>query len=126
MKHAKLISIILLFGMLQACGTLSTETTTLPFDIASTSGDVASTSSGTTGGDTSSAAAITFLERDMAWIKRDAASGQGEHVEALAALMGEPDPKAFAAWLQQHYAEVFTDTGAAGVYARIRTLRSVG
>lgn len=110
--------------LLQACGTVSTETTTLPFDVASTSGDVASTASGSTGGNESSAATLAYLNSDLDWVKRDAAQGQGEHIDALASLLGETDKAAFANWAQANYAQIFSTDSADDIYARIVELRS--
>lgn len=110
---------------LSACSTISTETTEIPFDIASTSGDIASTASGSTGGDdSSSVAARAYLESDLAWIKRDAANGQGEHLDALAVLVGAANDPSFGSWMKQHYGEIFLENSSAdSVYTTIMTLR---
>lgn len=124
--HIRTTAIILSGALLiSACGTLTTETTTLPFDVASTSGDVASTASGTTGGeDSSSVAVLRFIESELAWIRRDAARGGGEYLDALAELMNESDPQQFAKSLQSNYPEIFVaGADAAQVYENIQRLR---
>lgn len=125
-KTLRLSSLFIITTALSACGTISTETTEIPFDIASTSGDIASTASGSTGGDDSSSlAARAYLESDLAWIKRDAANGQGEHLQALAILVGAADDPNFGSWMKQHYAQIFSGNSTADdVYAKIMSLRS--
>src|SRR5882672_4262304 len=50
-----------------------------------------------------------FVNDRFKAIRAEAARGQGENVEALAAMLGEPDRKEFARWMQTNYTPLFTD-----------------
>lgn len=93
-------------------GCLTTDATTLPFDLASTTGDAASSSGSSSGGDEQANLRTRhYVRTQIDWIERDAAGGEGEHIEALAVLLGEDDPKAFAGWAQANHGALFTDLG---------------
>lgn len=92
-------------------GCMTTDATTLPFDLASTSGDAASSASSSTEGDDEAASLRTrhYVRTQLDWIEREAASGEGEHIETLAVLLGEANPGAFASWAQAHHGQLFSD-----------------
>ena len=50
-----------------------------------------------------------FVNVRMASLKKEAAAGEGENLEALAQLMGKEDKKAFSSWLQVNYDELFNE-----------------
>jgi len=50
-----------------------------------------------------------FIEKRYNAIRKDAATGGGENIEALAQIMGEKDSKAFAAWMQVNYSQLFSE-----------------
>ncbi len=115
MRLPILPSLLILAGLplllsLNACSVTS-EATEVPFDLASTSGE-ASTSSSSSGddeADAKTAARERFVASQIDWLRRDAARGQGESLDALAVLLGEPDSLAFGQWTQTHYAQLFTN-----------------
>lgn len=74
----------------------------------------AATSGTTTGAeiedeDNDFAQARRFTRSQLALIQRDAATGNGENIQALANLLGEADTPAFGAWIQQNYQALFFD-----------------
>ena len=105
---AHLIAALLATGL---TGCMTTDATTLPFDLASTTGDAASSASSSTGGDDETASLRTrhYVRTQLDWIEREAASGEGEHIETLGVLLGEEDPRAFASWAQAHHGQLFAD-----------------
>lgn len=50
-----------------------------------------------------------FVDVRIASIKKEAAAGEGENIEALARLMGKQDKAAFSVWMQVHYDELFNN-----------------
>lgn len=50
-----------------------------------------------------------FVDVRIASIKKEAAAGEGENLEALARLMGKQDKTAFSGWMQVHYDELFNN-----------------
>lgn len=50
-----------------------------------------------------------FVDVRIASIKKEAAAGEGENIEALARLMGKQDKTAFSEWMQVHYDELFNN-----------------
>lgn len=96
---------------LTACTT--TDAVSLPFDLASTTGDAASSASSSSGGDDDGTQARLDQERyvnaQIDWIARDAARGEGENLAALAALLGETDEAAFSLWAHNNYALLFSE-----------------
>lgn len=50
-----------------------------------------------------------FVDVRIASIKKEAAAGEGENLEALARLMGKQDKTAFSGWMQVHYEELFNN-----------------
>jgi hypothetical protein len=49
-----------------------------------------------------------FIEKRYNAIRKDAATGGGENIRALAQIMGERDSQAFAAWMQSNYDQLFS------------------
>ena len=49
-----------------------------------------------------------FVDQRYVAIRKDAAAGSGENIEALAELMGQTDKEAFASWMQDNYDNLFT------------------
>ena len=48
-----------------------------------------------------------FVNVRIASIKKEAAAGKGENIDALAQLMGKKDKKAFSIWMQENYDVLF-------------------
>lgn len=51
--------------------------------------------------------AAAFADSQMAMLRREAAVGGGEHIDALALLLAIDDGDAMGRWMQRHYAAVF-------------------
>lgn len=49
-----------------------------------------------------------FVDQRYVAIRKDAATGSGENIEALAELMGRQDKQAFASWMQDNYDNLFS------------------
>ena len=71
--------------------------------------DVTSSTSSTLDAVTPDVTLNRFVDQRYVAIRKDAATGSGENVEALAQLMGKEDKKAFAVWMQDNYDSLFTD-----------------
>lgn len=68
--------------------------------------------------------AVAFVDTQRPQLAREAARGGGEHVDALAGLLGESDRAAFGHWLQAHYDHIFTGSDdAEAVVTRITARR---
>ena len=50
-----------------------------------------------------------FVDVRIATIKKEAAAGEGENLNALARLMGKEDKTAFSDWMQANYSELFNE-----------------
>ena len=50
-----------------------------------------------------------FVDVRIASIKKEAAAGEGENLEALANLMGKQNKAAFSGWMQTNYEELFNN-----------------
>ncbi|MAA74557.1 MAG: hypothetical protein CMN28_07615 [Salinisphaeraceae bacterium] len=92
-----------------------------------TTGSTAATSAMTTheANENDYARAREFARSQHVALRRDAAAGEGEHLDAFAALMREDNSEAFGGWLQSHYSVVFDqaqDQGA--IVDRILALRA--
>jgi len=67
-----------------------------------------------------------FVNDRFKAIRAEAARGQGENVETLAAMLGEPDRKEFARWMQTNYTPLFTDLKTPDeLLARIESRRGI-
>ena len=71
--------------------------------------DVTSSTSSTTDTVTPDVTLNNFIDKRYDAIRKDAARGGGENIEALAHLMGARDSAALAQWMQANYAEIFGD-----------------
>ncbi|MGB7757199.1 MAG: DUF3015 family protein [Salinisphaera sp.] len=70
------------------------------------------------------AAAHDFAHSQRVALRREAASGGGENVNALADLLGAADGQTFGEWMQRHYAALYPDHPAqANLVDRIVTLQ---
>ena len=64
-----------------------------------------------------------FVDVRIASIKKEAAAGEGENLEALANLMGKQDKAAFSGWMQTNYDELFNNLQQpTELISRIKTL----
>ena len=61
-----------------------------------------------TSSSTSDEASASFVETRFASIRTEAARGEGENLDSLARLLGEPDRADFARFMQKRYGELFT------------------
>ncbi len=127
MKQLALAALASCSLALVACST--TDAVSLPFDLASTTGDGATSTSSSSEGDGGNTQAHLEQQRYVAtqidWIRRDAARGEGESLAALAELLNEQDSAEFSQWTQQNYALLFTNLDQpTDLLTRIRTLRN--
>lgn len=66
-----------------------------------------------------------FVDVRLASIRKEAAQGEGENLDALAHLMGRQDTSTFSGWMQDHYDELFSGVHQANeLISRIETLSS--
>ncbi|WP_423822209.1 DUF3015 family protein [Salinisphaera sp. SPP-AMP-43] len=69
-------------------------------------------------------AAHDFAHNQQFALQREAAAGGGEHVAALAELLGTDDDRAFGRWMQSHYGALYPDQPAqANLVDRIVSLQ---
>lgn len=67
-----------------------------------------------------------FIDQRYVAIRKDAATGSGENLDALAELMGQADKQEFASWMQDNYDNLFTDLDKpSDLAARIGQYRSL-
>ena len=71
--------------------------------------DITSSTSDTLDAATPDITLNRFVDVRIASIKQEAAAGQGENLQALAQLMGEPDSAAFSRMLQLNYDKLFNN-----------------
>lgn len=107
MKKLALLAMAASGFAFQGCTT--TDAVSLPFDLASTTGDAASSSSSGGSEETARLERERYVASQLEWIQRDAARGQGESLQALAVLLDEPDHQAFAQWTQANYLALFSE-----------------
>ena len=74
--------------------------------------DITSSTSSTLDAATPDIGMNQFIEKRYNAIRKDASTGGGENIEALAKIMGERDSKAFASWMQANYDQLFTEDTA--------------
>lgn len=68
-------------------------------------------------------ARLAFVDSQLVLLRREAAAGGGQHVQALAKLMGEQDSKSFARALQANYGAIFVgDQNAEQVLQKVYTV----
>lgn len=109
--RARLITMMLAATALAGCSAITSTTNTTARTLDATLKGTTQSTEGTTAGDEDAseyAAARQFVDSQFVMIRREAAAGGGEHTAALARLMGAPNVAAFNAWLQSHYAMLFS------------------
>jgi hypothetical protein len=84
------------------CSMFTTTTDTTTSAVNSVTDAISSTT-----GDSKKAGA--FVDTRFAAIRFEAAKGEGEHLDSLAALLGEQDRAGFARFMQDNYAQLFTN-----------------
>lgn len=66
-----------------------------------------------------------YVSAEMSQLRREAARGGGEHIDALAELMGGSDRRPLGAWMQQHYTSLFaTPKSPAAFVQALQSTRS--
>jgi hypothetical protein len=73
--------------------------------------DITSSTSSTLDAVTPDVTLNRFVDVRIASIKKEAAVGEGENLEALAHLMGKQDKVRFSGWMFVHYEELFNNLG---------------
>lgn len=120
-KHRKLGAIVVFTAaivVLGGCGLSNKNLTT----IGSTAASTATTIHDNNKDDL--ARARRFAKNRKVALRRDAARGDGEVVEAFAVLLHERNPREFGAWMQGHYAQLYSDTpDQSDLVARVIALR---
>ncbi len=76
---------------------------------ACTIADITSSTSSTLDTVTPDVTLNRFVDVRIASIKKEAAAGEGENLEALATLMGKQDKAEFSGWMQTNYDELFNN-----------------
>jgi len=74
-----------------------------------TTTDITSSTSSTVDTVTPDITLNRFVDVRIASIKKEAAAGEGENLDALAQLMGKQDKQAFSGWMQVNYDVLFND-----------------
>ncbi|MCK5003302.1 MAG: DUF3015 family protein [Gammaproteobacteria bacterium] len=74
-----------------------------------TTTDITSSTSSTVDAATPDVTLNRFVDVRIASIKKEAAAGEGENLEALAQLMGKQDKQAFSGWMQVNYDALFNN-----------------
>lgn len=66
-----------------------------------------------------------FADSQSVALRREAATGSGENLDSLAALLGEENHDAFGRWMQDNYAELYDPQtpGQSNVVDRIVAMR---
>lgn len=93
--------------VLCACSALSTTTDGVAAGFGSTTDATGSTTPD--GKSAAGARPEAFVRQRFEAIRFEAARGQGENLEALAALLGERDRAGFGQWMKRNYATLFAD-----------------
>lgn len=73
--------------------------------------DITSSTSSTLDAVTPDVTLNRFVDVRIASIKKEAAAGEGENLEALAHLMGKQDKAAFSSWMSANYDGLFDGLG---------------
>ena len=107
-------------GLLAGCSMFTSTTDGVSKLTYSTSDMVSSTTP-------SGKSAQNFVDTRYAAIRKEAAQGGGEHIDSLAILLNEPDRAAFARWMKDNYATLFTaSAGPQDLLKRIEDRRHAG
>jgi len=106
-----LAAFILLTASLSGCAALTSTTNVSAKALGTLSDGLdASTQASVTRPDgVQYAQARVYVASQMPMIRREAATGGGENIRALATLMGENDTQAFGQWMQDNYARLFNN-----------------
>lgn len=109
--RAKLTILFLAAPAIAGCSAVTSTTNTTARTLDAGLKATTQSSEATTNGESSPeyADARRFVDSQFAMIRREAATGGGEHTAALARLMGTSDTAAFDAWLQSNYAVLFNN-----------------
>lgn len=111
MRYLKIVIVFAAIS-LGGCSFLSTTTDTAAHISNAFVDGIAATTDGTTdlskSGDSEQARATAFVKSQLVFLRRDAAAGEGENLDTLASLLGEPDKQAFGRWMQAHYQNLFS------------------
>ena len=101
MKHfgCRTFAVVGIAALLSACGT----TTDL---VESVTNSITNVTESTTPSDKNKSA---FIKDRFDAIRFEAAKGEGENIDTLAAMLGETNRQEFARWMQNHYASLFGD-----------------
>lgn len=98
-------------ALLGGCSLISTTTDTTAAIAEGITDATAATADATTGVTDAGAhnykQAALFVKSQLAYLRRDAAAGQGENLNAFASLMGEANSPDFNQWMQSNYEHVF-------------------
>ncbi len=98
------------------CSFISTTTDTTSDMVYSITDGISST--------TPSSAAVEFVNARFDALRAEAARGEGENLDSLAALLGERDRAVFAGFMKDHYAALFANLDEPrGLLARIEAER---
>ncbi len=90
---------------------------------ACTIADITSSTSSTLDTVTPDVTLNRFVDVRIASIKKEAAAGEGENLEALATLMGKQDKAEFSGWMQTNYDQLFNNLEQPSeLISRIETL----
>ncbi len=102
-KSLRIVVPAIAVGLLAGCQLFTSTTDGISKLTYSTTDMVSSTSPG-------DKSAQSFVNTRYAAIRTEAAQGGGEHIDSLAILLNEPDRAAFARWMKDNYATLFTGT----------------
>ncbi len=102
-KSLRVVVPAIAVGLLAGCSMFTSTTDGISKLTYSTTDMVSSTSPGGN-------SAQSFVNTRYAAIRTEAAQGGGEHIDSLAILLNEPDRAAFARWMKDNYATLFTGT----------------
>ncbi len=102
-KSLRIVVPAIAVGLLAGCQMFTSTTDGISKLTYSTTDMVSSTSPGDN-------SAQSFVNTRYAAIRTEAAQGGGEHIDSLAILLNEPDRAAFARWMKDNYATLFTGT----------------
>jgi hypothetical protein len=106
-RLARLVIAVSLPALLAACAAFMTTTDGVSAGFGSTTDATGSTTPDSKSAEAKRSEALVRYRFES--IRFEAARGGGENLDALAALLGEPDRVGFARWIQRNYQPLFTD-----------------
>jgi hypothetical protein len=127
----KMTALLVTIGVLSGCTALSSTTRRAGDAATSTTHGIGRISRATTNASITKpdspryASARAFARSQWPLLKREAANGGGEHIDALNRLLGENDDAALGAWMQRHYAQLFM-TGQPNAHTLVARLVARG